>query len=92
MHRNIRLLYLHNLLTDFRLWAPFTIIYFEQVTARTQRRRSFYRGIFCVGFIDIPTGIFSDKVGRKYTLFAGSAIFALAYSVTPQHMGFRCFS
>ncbi len=73
LHKNIRLLALHNFFTDFVLFAPVAILYFQHVTG------SFARGmsIFSVAYassalLEIPTGVISDYVGRKKTLILGS--------------------
>jgi len=74
MSRNIRLLYLHNLLTDFRFQAPFAVIYFQQITSSyTAATFVLSLEVISCALLDIPTGIFSDKIGRKYTLAIGSA-------------------
>jgi MFS family permease len=79
MDRNIRLLYIHNFLTDFRFQEAFIVIYFAQITGSYTIAMS----ILAVATItkavtDIPTGIFSDKIGRKLTLTAGSVCFTLS--------------
>ncbi len=73
IHRNIKLLALHNFFTDFVLFAPVAIIYFQKVTG------SFALGmsVFSVAYVssavfELPTGIFSDIVGRKWTVIWGS--------------------
>lgn len=79
---------LHNLLNDFRFYGPIAIIYFEQVTS------SYALGlaIFSIASIsatifEVPTGVVSDRIGRKYTIVVGSiastvsiALFAIAPS------------
>ena len=66
MNRNIKLLTWFNFFTDFKLYAPVAIIYFSQVSG------SFALGmaVFSIAtvssaFFEIPTGIFSDMIGRK---------------------------
>ena len=80
LHKNIKLLAWFNFFTDFRLFAPIAIIYFQKITG------SFALGmsVFSVTFIsaalfEVPTGIFSDKIGRKKTVILGalSTVFAL---------------
>ncbi|MGE3624439.1 MAG: MFS transporter [Bdellovibrionales bacterium] len=79
MHRNIRLLYLHNLLTDFRFQAPFVLIYFEQVTGSyTAATLILATETLMAALLDIPTGIFSDRFSRRATLACGSASYALS--------------
>lgn len=73
LRKNIKLLSWHSFFTDFSLWAPIAILYFSKVTG------SFTLGlsIFSVTMIssalfEIPTGIFSDFIGRRKTLILGA--------------------
>ena len=79
--RNINLLRWHNFFLDFRLYGPIAIIYFAQVTG------SFALGlaVFSIASIsstlfEIPTGILSDRIGRKKTIIFGSIASVLAIS------------
>lgn len=81
MHHNVKLLTWFNFFTDFKLYGPIAIIYFAQVSG------SFALGmtIFSIAMIssalfEIPTGIFSDKIGRRKTLILGATA-AVIYSV-----------
>ena len=71
--KNICLLSIFNFLIGFSLFAPLAIIYFSKVSG------SFTLGTSVFGIImlssavfEVPTGIWSDKVGRKYTVVLGS--------------------
>lgn len=79
--KNIKLLSWFNFFTDFKLYSAIAIIYFSQVT------HSFALGmsIFSIANIadaifEVPTGILSDRVGRKITIMLG-AIASVCYSV-----------
>ncbi len=81
MYRNVKILTLFNFFTDFKLYAPVAIIYFADVSG------SFALGmsIFAITMVssalfEIPTGIFSDRIGRKKTVVIG-ALCALFYSI-----------
>src|SRR5437868_4509518 len=81
MLRNIRLLYLHNFLSDFRPQWPFAVIYYAQITGSyTAAMAILSLEMLCSSLMDIPTGIFSDQVGRRYTITLGS--FAAACGFT----------
>lgn len=81
IRRNIRILTLFNFFTDFKLYAPIAIIYFAQVTGSY----ALGMGIFSITMVssalfEIPTGIYSDKIGRRKTVILG-AFCALLYSI-----------
>jgi MFS family permease len=73
MSRNIKLLFLYKFFSSFRFYTPFIIIYFSQVVG------SYALGMSLLGaalifqaLLEVPTGIFSDLVGRKWTLIISS--------------------
>ncbi len=78
MTRNIRLLYLHNFLTDFWPQWPFFIIYLNDITGSYTAAMSVMAvETLSSAFWDIPTGIFSDRLGRRSTMAIGSPCSAL---------------
>ena len=79
MLRNIRLIYIHNLLTDIRFQSAFIVIYYAQVAGSyTAATAVLAIETLSAALFDIPTGIVSDKLGRKLTLTMGSTCFALS--------------
>ena len=79
LERNIKLLTWFNFFVDFRLYFPIAILYFAKVTG------SFALGMSVFGLVqlaqacfEIPTGIFSDYIGRKRTVILGSIFATLA--------------
>ncbi len=79
--RNIKLLTWFNFFTDFKLYSPVAILYFAQVTG------SFALGmsIFSIAYIsaaifEIPTGVYSDLIGRRKTVILG-AVCAVLFSI-----------
>jgi MFS family permease len=79
MLRNIRLLYIHNFLTDFRFSAGFLTIYLAHVGGSyTLAMAILSLENIVSALMDIPTGLLSDRVGRKKTMALGSASVALA--------------
>jgi len=73
MHRNLKLLAAFHFFTDLDFLAPVSAIYFSQVTG------SFALGMSVVSWMmifsalfEIPTGIFSDRIGRKNTIICGT--------------------
>ncbi len=88
MERNIRLLAYHNFFTDFVFFAPVAIIYFAKVTGSYTLGMSIFSAAYVSSaFFEVPTGIISDRIGRKKTIIAGSiasilcmTFYALAHS------------
>lgn len=85
MYRNIKLLSWFNFFSDFTLYAPIAIIYFSQVSGSYVLGMS----IFAIARVssalfEVPTGIFSDRIGRRKTLILGAAAaiaFATFYAI-----------
>ena len=76
--RNIKILTWQGFFVGFSLWAPIAAIYFSEVSG------SYVLGlsIFSVAMVssaifEIPTGIFSDLIGRKYTTLLGGLFYML---------------
>jgi MFS family permease len=81
MPRNIRLLYIHNFLSDFCPQWPFLVIYFQNITGSyTAAMAVMAVETLSAALFDIPTGIFSDRMGRRFTMACGSCSYALAIS------------
>lgn len=80
-HRNIQVLTWFNFFTDFKLYAPIAIIYFTHVTGSFALGMSVFSiTMISSALFEIPTGIFSDKIGRKKTMMLG-ALCAVLYSI-----------
>lgn len=78
--KNIRLLSIFNFLIGFSLFAPLAIIYFSKVSGSFTLGTSIFGIIMLSGAIfEVPTGILSDKIGRKYTIVLGSWSRVLAF-------------
>ncbi len=79
MHRNIKLLALFNFFTDFDLFSAILVIYFAQVTGSYILAMSLYSvTMISSAIFEVPTGIFSDYLGRKRTMVAGTICAILA--------------
>ncbi|MFH1967555.1 MAG: MFS transporter [Patescibacteria group bacterium] len=73
MHKNIRLLALFNFFTDFHLYSAILIIYFVKVTGSYSLGMSLFSvAMLSSALFEIPTGIFSDYIGRKKTMISGA--------------------
>lgn len=69
MHKNIKLFYWYNFLTDFRLYSPIAILYFAKVTGSFALGMSIFSiAMISSAIFEVPTGIFSDRIGRRKTI------------------------
>lgn len=76
---NVKILTLISFFTDFVLWAPIAIIYFSKVSGSYALGASVFSVVMLSAAIfELPTGIFSDLMGRKATTILGAASFTLA--------------
>lgn len=80
-HRNIKILTWFNFFTDFKLYAPIAIIYFAQVSGSYALGMSVFSVVMISSALfEIPTGVLSDRIGRKRTMILGAAA-AVLYSI-----------
>lgn len=71
--KNIRLLSIFNFLIGFTFFAPLAIIYFAKVSGSYTLGTSIFGIIMLSAAIfEVPTGIWSDRVGRRGTIILGS--------------------
>ena len=72
-HKNIKILTYFNFFTDFKLYSPLAIIYFSKVTGSFALGMSIFSIVMISSALfEIPTGVFSDKIGRKKTVIYGA--------------------
>jgi MFS family permease len=83
--RNIKLLSFFNFFTDLRFYSAVLILYFTRISGSFALGMSLFSVIFISSAIlEIPTGIFSDRIGRKKTIILGasaSVVSAIFYAV-----------
>lgn len=85
--RNVRLLAWFNFFTDFKLYGPLAIIYFSQVTGSYALGTSIFSAVMIsAALFEVPTGVFSDLIGRKKTLALGA--FSMAIAIIFYALGF----
>lgn len=71
--KNIRLLSWFNFFSAFRLYTAIAVIYFSQITNSYALGISIFSIVQVANAVfEIPTGLLSDKVGRKHTIILGS--------------------
>ncbi len=77
MHKNVKILSWFNFFIDFVFYTPIAVLYFSQVSGSFALGMSIFSVIQVSSAIfELPTGIFSDMIGRKNTVIAG-AVFTL---------------
>lgn len=82
IQRNLKLLSWFNFFSDFRLYAPIAIIYFSQISGSYVLGTSILSIVMISGALfEVPTGIFSDLLGRKKTIILGAFSAFLAISL-----------
>lgn len=87
MNRNIRLFYLFNFFVDFKFYAPIAIIYFAKVSGSYALGMSIFSAtMLAAALFEVPTGVFSDYIGRKKTVLLGSIF--LTFAVFCYALGF----
>lgn len=84
--RNIRLLSGFNFCSDFRVYAPIMVIYFQHVTGSYAAAVLLFAiAKIATSIFEVPTGAFSDFLGRKLTLLLGQ--FASVFSIALYALG-----
>jgi MFS family permease len=73
LKKNLKLLKWFNFFTDFKLYAPIAIIYFSHITHSYAIGASIFAVTqFSAAFMDVPAGIFADRMGRKKSIIIGA--------------------
>lgn len=89
-HRNIKILTWFNFFTDFKLYAPVMILYLSKVTGSFALGMSIFSiATISSAIFEVPTGIFSDLIGRRKTVILGAAaafIYSIFYAVGGSYM------
>jgi MFS family permease len=79
--RNLVTMGLLNLLMDFKLYGAIAVIYFAKITGSLTLAMSIFSiTMISAALFEVPTGILSDKIGRKKTVVFG-VISSLIYSI-----------
>lgn len=77
--RNIKILTWQGFLIGFSLWSPIAAIYFSKVSGSYVLGLSIFSIANISGALfEVPTGIFSDKIGRKYTTMLGGLCYTFS--------------
>ena len=77
MHKNVRILSWFNFFIDFVFYTPVAVLYFSRVSGSFALGMSIFSIVqVSSAILELPTGMFSDMIGRKNTVVAG-AVFSL---------------
>lgn len=80
VHRNVRLLSWFNFFGDFRMYGPIMVIYFVQVTGSYTAAASLLAvKMLSSAAFDGPTGVLSDRLGRRGMMIAGAVVMVAAH-------------
>lgn len=73
INKNTKLMYFLNLFSEMKFFGVIAIIYYTEVTNSMMLGMSVYSIATIVSSLaEFPTGIISDRIGRKMTIVAGS--------------------
>jgi hypothetical protein len=83
--RNIKVLSWFNLLMDFRFYGPVAVLVFQRICGSYAIAMAvFGAAMLSAVLFELPTGILSDRVGRRLTLILGQAagfLSVLSYAI-----------
>ncbi|ONI76047.1 hypothetical protein ALI144C_35675 [Actinosynnema sp. ALI-1.44] len=78
--RTVRLLSWFNFFGDFRMYGPIMVIYFAQVTGSYAAAASLLAvKMLASAAFEVPTGVLSDRLGRRGTMIAGAVVMVAAH-------------
>ncbi|MEV4176597.1 MFS transporter [Nonomuraea sp. NPDC049709] len=80
VNRHVRLLSWFNFFGDFRMYGPIMVIYFAQVTGSYTAAASLLAvKMLSSAAFEVPTGVLSDRLGRRGTMIAGAVVMVAAH-------------
>ena len=93
MSRNLRLFYLFRLLETSYLYVPIFMLFQEERGLSFFERLALggiYAGVIVV--VEIPTGVFADRIGRRRSMMLGALMMAASCLVAFSSHGFGMFA
>jgi len=82
IERNVKLLEWHEFFVSFVLWGPIAILYFSKISGSYALGLSVFSvAMLTAAIFEIPTGIFSDIIGRKMTMVMGAFSYVIGFSL-----------
>lgn len=93
IRRNILLFKITQFLGGLWFLAPLAIVYFETITQSYAVAMSVFAvSSLSTTFMEIPAGLFSDKIGRRKTLLFSPLLICLAFLLWALAGNFHCSS
>lgn len=76
----MKLLEWHNFFVSFVLWGPIAILYFAKVSGSYALGLSVFSvAMLTAALFELPTGIYSDLIGRRNTLILGAVSYVVGF-------------
>lgn len=89
IQKNIKILSLFNFFNDFILFSPVAILYFAEVTGSYAKGISIFSlAMLFSAIFEVPTGVFSDFVGRKKAMIIGAVAYVFCFTFYAIGMSF----
>ncbi len=92
MHRNLRLYPVYQMARNGYFWLPVFFLYFSSLfpAARVLQLEAIY--FFAVVVLEVPSGYFSDRVGRRLTLLIAALASVAAGTIFATTSSFAAFA
>lgn len=91
MKRNLKIMYLINLLNEMKFYGIILVLYYIQLSGSMTLGMSIFSIVtISTAICEIPTGLLSDKVGRKNTVILGticSLISVVVLALSTNYLG-----
>lgn len=91
MKKNLKKMYLINLLNEIKFYGIIMVLFYIQLSGSMTLGMSIFSVVTIIAAIsELPTGIMSDKMGRKNTVIIGSIsslISVIALALSKNYMG-----
>ncbi len=92
MGKNIRLFNLFSFFSSLDFYIPIKVVYFHQVTNSYSTASTIISAVWIFqALLEVPTGIFSDLIGRRKTIILGAACSVIAYALYATSHNFWLF-
>jgi MFS family permease len=91
LNRNIKLFYVSKFLLGLRFIAPVWVLFFSRYITFAQIGYLEVIGLLSTAILELPSGVFADLVGRKYSVALGNLIAAVGLVIIGFSQTFGAF-